>query len=89
MVEEARTRRNLQRVAEAAREWTEHGRNRAYLFRGLKLAEAQTYLRGRENELDADSRVFLAASATGETLKRLLSPRVLGVAAILLAFSPV
>ena len=38
MVEEARTRRNLQRVAEAAREWTEHGRNRAYLFRGLKLA---------------------------------------------------
>lgn len=85
MVEEARTRRNLQRVAEAAREWSEHGRNRAYLFRGLKLAEAQTYLRGREHELDADARAFLAASATGETLNRLLSPRVMGMAAILLA----
>lgn len=85
MLEEARARRNLQRVAEAAREWAEHGRNRAYLFSGLKLAEAQTYLRGREHELDAASRAFLAASATGQTLNRLLSPTVMAAAAVLLA----
>jgi hypothetical protein len=85
MLEESRARRNLQRVAEAAKEWAEHRRDRAYLFGGLKLAEAQTYLRRREHALDADSRAFLAASKRGEALNRVFSPGVMALAAVLLA----
>src|SRR5205823_1068761 len=50
MLEESRARRNLRRVAEAAKDWSNHHRNRAFLFRGLQLAEAQIYLRGREQQ---------------------------------------
>jgi energy-coupling factor transporter ATP-binding protein EcfA2 len=74
---EARGRRALRRIREAAAEWNEHGRNKAYLFRGLQLASAEAEVRGRERRLDSTAAAFLAAARRSEFWGRIFSPKVL------------
>ena len=85
MIEDARVRRTIRRVGEAARDWSEHRYNPAYLFRGLQLAEAETYLRDRRHLLDVKSEKFLRASGRRRVVNWILSPPVIGCAMLIIA----
>jgi len=53
------TRRRVERAAE---EWSQHHRDNSYLYRGIRLAEAQAWAASSTAELSEMVRAFLAAS---------------------------
>jgi DNA-binding SARP family transcriptional activator/WD40 repeat protein len=85
-LEEDAQGRGVQRhLADAARDWDEHGRDRGDGYRGARLAAALEWRAGHEQELNRTERAFLDASRAeaGRAQRRLRM--VLMVVAALLA----
>jgi DNA-binding beta-propeller fold protein YncE len=82
--EDAQGRRVQHRLADAAREWDERGRDPSDNYRGARLAGALEWRAGHEQELGRTERAFLDASraAAGRTQRRLRAA-LAGVAALL------
>jgi WD40 repeat protein len=83
--EDAEGRRVQRRLADAARDWDERGRDPGDVYRGARLAAALEWRTGREQELNQTERAFLDASraAAGRAQRRLRM--VLAAVAALLA----
>jgi WD40 repeat protein/DNA-binding SARP family transcriptional activator len=83
--EDAEGRRLHRHLAGAARDWDEHGRDRADLYRGARLAAALEWRARHEQELNRAERAFVDASqaAAGRAQRRLRM--VLAAVAALLA----
>jgi hypothetical protein len=77
MVSEARERRALARLKDAAEDWDRSKRNKSYLYSGERLTALETDLGKRKAEAGELEQSFLTASKRADTLKTLLSPRVL------------
>jgi DNA-binding SARP family transcriptional activator/WD40 repeat protein len=82
--EDAQGRRTHRRLADAARDWDERGRDPADLYRGARLAVALEWRGSHEPELNSGERAFLDASrvAAGRAQQR-LRLALAGVAALL------
>ncbi|QNP75847.1 hypothetical protein IAG44_19050 [Streptomyces roseirectus] len=90
-IEESRERMRRHRdLAEAARDWREHGRDPGSLYRGARLAVADA-LFGRDrgdHDLTAGERAFLSASRVAQTMEGWTSDRTRGrVRGLVLALS--
>jgi WD40 repeat protein/DNA-binding SARP family transcriptional activator len=82
--EDAQGRRVQRHLADAAREWTEHGRDTADLYRGARLAVALEWRAGHEREVNTTERAFLdAGRAAAGRAQRRLRMALAGVAALL------
>jgi DNA-binding SARP family transcriptional activator/WD40 repeat protein len=82
--EDAQGRRTQRRLADAARDWDERGRDPSDLYRGARLAVALEWRAGHEPELNTTERAFLDASrSAGERAQRRLRMVLAGVAALL------
>jgi DNA-binding SARP family transcriptional activator/WD40 repeat protein len=82
--EDAQGRRTQRRLADAARDWDERGRDPGDFYRGARLAVALEWRAVHETEPNAIERAFLDASrAAGERAQRRLRMVLAGVAALL------
>jgi DNA-binding SARP family transcriptional activator/WD40 repeat protein len=82
--EDAQGRRVHHRLADAAREWDERGRDPSDNYRGARLAGALEWRADHERDLNSTERAFLDASrAAAERAQRRLRMAFAGVAALL------
>ncbi|MFZ1597693.1 MAG: SUMF1/EgtB/PvdO family nonheme iron enzyme, partial [Anaerolineae bacterium] len=79
------TRRQVGRVAE---EWSQHHHDNSYLYRGMRLAEAQAWVALSVSELSETVRSFLAASQRYSDLLRYARLVVLAGLVLLAAIPP-
>jgi WD40 repeat protein/DNA-binding SARP family transcriptional activator len=83
--EDSDGRRLHRRLSQAAREWSQGGRDRGDLYRGGRLASAVEWRAEHEPELNATEQQFLDASrAAGERARRRLRLVLAGVFALMM-----
>jgi WD40 repeat protein/DNA-binding SARP family transcriptional activator len=73
--EDRDARRLREHLVAAAREWDEHGRDRADLYRGARLSAALDWSEQHERELNDQERAFMAASREERERELLLQRR--------------
>lgn len=56
--------RTLRQLTTAAREWADHGRDESYLYRGLRLSEAEAWAEEHRDELNQLEAEFFEKSAS-------------------------